>query len=162
MMPLRLTLVPVRIVDSYSNTEISFEPCIASDLLVSRSTAVEEAVFANCNDESNADYRTKMRSLYLNLKGKENPSLREGVVSGSIAAKKLAVMSSAVCLLSMSTVMATEIDCYRKWRQRSADRRIKLCKRRIYSSLWVSGNNRQRQMHSNVADANRFVIERCR
>lgn len=37
-----------------------------------------------------------MRSLYLNLKGKENPSLREGVVSGDIPAKQLAVMSSAV------------------------------------------------------------------
>ena len=37
-----------------------------------------------------------MRSLYLNLKGKENPSLREGVVSGDISASKLAVMTSAV------------------------------------------------------------------
>lgn len=35
-----------------------------------------------------------MRSLYLNLKGKENPSLREGVVSGDIPAKQLAVMTS--------------------------------------------------------------------
>jgi transcription elongation factor S-II len=69
---------------------------IASDLIESRSTAVEEAVFNNCNNESNSDYRTKMRSLYLNLKGKENPSLREGVVSGDIPAKQLAVMSSAV------------------------------------------------------------------
>jgi transcription elongation factor S-II len=69
---------------------------IASDLIESRSTAVEEAVFSNCGDESNSDYRTKMRSLYLNLKGKENPSLREGVVSGDIPAKQLAAMSSAV------------------------------------------------------------------
>ena len=68
---------------------------LASDLIVSRSTAVEEAVFNNCGQDSNADYRTKMRSLYLNLKGKENPSLREGVVSGDIPAKQLAVMSSA-------------------------------------------------------------------
>jgi len=66
-----------------------------SDLIESRSTAVEEAVFSNCGNESNSDYRTKMRSLYLNLKGKENPSLREGVVSGDIPAKQLAVMSSA-------------------------------------------------------------------
>jgi transcription elongation factor S-II len=69
---------------------------IASDLIESRSTAVEEAVFSNCGNESNSDYRTKMRSLYLNLKGKENPSLREGVVSGDIPAKQLAIMSSAV------------------------------------------------------------------
>jgi transcription elongation factor S-II len=65
-------------------------------LIETRSTAVEEAVFSNYRDESNSDYRTKMRSLYLNLKGKENPSLREGVVSGDIPAKQLAVMTSAV------------------------------------------------------------------
>jgi transcription elongation factor S-II len=64
---------------------------------MSRSTSVEEAVFNNCGS-SNADYRQKMRSLYLNLKGKENPSLREGVVSGSISAAKLAVMTSAVSI----------------------------------------------------------------
>ncbi|PVF97023.1 transcription elongation factor [Serendipita vermifera] len=64
------------------------------DLIMNRSTAVEQAVFDNCGS-SNADYRQKMRSLYLNLKGKENPSLREGVVSGSIPAAKLAVMTSA-------------------------------------------------------------------
>jgi transcription elongation factor S-II len=63
---------------------------------MSRSNAVEEAVLNNCNGEQNADYRQKMRSLYLNLKGKENPALREGVVSGAISPKKLAVMSSAV------------------------------------------------------------------
>jgi transcription elongation factor S-II len=68
----------------------------ASDLIMSRATAVEEAVLNNCNGEQNADYRQKMRSLYLNLKGKENPSLREGVVSGDISPKKLAVMTSAV------------------------------------------------------------------
>ncbi|CAG8670568.1 5138_t:CDS:2, partial [Acaulospora colombiana] len=64
------------------------------DLIMNRSTAVEQTVFDNCGS-SNADYRQKMRSLYLNLKGKENPSLREGVVSGSIPAAKLAVMTSA-------------------------------------------------------------------
>ena len=68
----------------------------ANDLIMSRSTAIEETVLSNCKGEQNADYRQKMRSLYLNLKGKENPSLREGVVSGDISPKKLAVMSSAV------------------------------------------------------------------
>lgn len=62
---------------------------------MSRSTRVEEAVFNNCG-EANADYRQKMRSLYLNLKGKENPSLRQGVVAGDISPAKLAVMTSAV------------------------------------------------------------------
>ncbi|KAG8835678.1 RNA polymerase II elongation factor [Serendipita sp. 399] len=67
-----------------------------NDLLMSRATAVEEAAFNICGDgQSNADYRNKMRSLYLNLKGKENPSLRESVVSGDISPKKLVTMSSA-------------------------------------------------------------------
>lgn len=43
--------------------------------------------------EVNADYRSKMRSLNLNLKDKKNPSLRQGVVMGSIEAEKLVTMS---------------------------------------------------------------------
>jgi transcription elongation factor S-II len=97
----RVLIYDALAIDSGARTWILMSPTFthsstASDLIMSRSTAVEEAVLNNCNGEQNADYRQKMRSLYLNLKGKENPSLREGVVSGDISPKKLAVMSSTV------------------------------------------------------------------
>ncbi|KAG8860997.1 RNA polymerase II elongation factor [Serendipita sp. 411] len=67
-----------------------------NDLIMSRATAIEEAAFDICGGgQSNGEYRVKMRSLFLNLKGKENPSLRESVVSGDLSAKKLVTMSSA-------------------------------------------------------------------
>ncbi|CAG7854774.1 Transcription elongation factor S-II AltName: Full=TFIIS [Serendipita indica DSM 11827] len=67
-----------------------------SELILKRAIAVEEAAFTICGKgESNSDYRNKMRSLFLNLKGKENPSLRQGVVSGDISAEKLVTMSSS-------------------------------------------------------------------
>jgi len=56
----------------------------ANELLMKRSTAIEMTVYETNGGTTSPAYRTKMRSLYLNLKGKENPSLREGVVSGDI------------------------------------------------------------------------------
>ncbi|KAK1232868.1 transcription elongation factor TFIIS [Marasmius sp. AFHP31] len=65
-----------------------------SELISSRAKAVEVAVF-NAQGGASPDYRSKIRSLYVNLKDKNNPSLREAVVSGEIPAEKFAVMSSA-------------------------------------------------------------------
>ena len=64
----------------------------ASELISQRAKAVEVAVF----NAHGSDYRSKIRSLYVNLKDKNNPTLREAVVSGEISAEKFAVMSSAV------------------------------------------------------------------
>jgi hypothetical protein len=94
---MRLPLIPVLVCAwFFLSRNVNAHAAVANDLLMSRSTVVEEAVFQNCGSESNNDYRQKMRSLYLNLKGKENPALRESVVSGDLSAKKLAGMSSAV------------------------------------------------------------------
>ncbi|KAG7085565.1 hypothetical protein E1B28_003121 [Marasmius oreades] len=65
-----------------------------SDLILQRAKAVEVAVF-NTHGGGSADYRAKIRMLFVNLKDKSNPGLREDVVSGEIAADKLATMSSA-------------------------------------------------------------------
>jgi hypothetical protein len=61
-----------------------------------RSSAIEIMVYEANGGTTSPAYRTKMRSLYLNLKGKENPSLREGVVSGDIPVARLCTMSSQV------------------------------------------------------------------
>lgn len=65
-----------------------------SDLIAQRAKAVEVAVF-NSHGGASADYRAKIRQLFVNLKDKNNPGLRENVVSGEISADKLAKMTSA-------------------------------------------------------------------
>ena len=42
------------------------------------------------------DYKGKIRSLFLNLKDKNNPGLRENVTSGELKVEKLCKMSSQV------------------------------------------------------------------
>ena len=46
----------------------------------------------------NAEKRTEIRSLFLNLKDKGNPALRNEIVLGYIAANKVAIMSKEVGL----------------------------------------------------------------
>lgn len=50
----------------------------------------------NPGAEGTNNYRTKMRSLYLNLKAQNNPGLREDVVSGEIGVARLYGMTPAV------------------------------------------------------------------
>lgn len=64
-----------------------------SDLIVTRAKAVEAAVLSDCGGV-NATYKSKIRSLFVNLKDKNNPGLREAVVSGELGAGRLAKMSS--------------------------------------------------------------------
>lgn len=71
----------------------------ASDLILDRAIAVEKAVFAQFNDV-NQDYKGKLRSLYVNLKDKTNPSLRESIVSGELSPEKFSKMSSEVRVTS--------------------------------------------------------------
>ena len=73
-----------------------FRHLIANDLILKRSTAIEHTVFADFGHATNKQYKDKMRSLYLNLKDKNNPGLRESVVSGSLAVSKFCRMSSQV------------------------------------------------------------------
>ncbi|KAG1856981.1 transcription elongation factor [Suillus subalutaceus] len=58
-----------------------------SELILSRAKAVEAAV-------TNAAYKGKIRSSYVNLKDKGNPSLRENIVSGDLSAEKFSKMTS--------------------------------------------------------------------
>jgi len=63
------------------------------DLILSKSKAIEAAVFAEFGGTSQP-YPTKMRSLFVNLKDKNNPSLREAVASGDISVDKFVKMTS--------------------------------------------------------------------
>jgi hypothetical protein len=68
---------------------------IANDLIAQRAVAVEKAVAEELGINS-GEYKAKIRSLFVNLKDKNNPSLRENVVSGDISATKFANMTSEV------------------------------------------------------------------
>jgi transcription elongation factor S-II len=64
-------------------------------LIAQRAVAVEKAVAEELGINSGG-YKAKIRSLFVNLKDKNNPSLRESVVSGDIPATKFANMTSEV------------------------------------------------------------------
>jgi transcription elongation factor S-II len=69
----------------------------AEDQILRCAVALEAYVYSeNPPPEGTAVYRTKMRSFMLNLKAKNNPSLREDVVSGDISIPRLYTMTPAV------------------------------------------------------------------
>ncbi|KAF7361469.1 Transcription elongation factor S-II [Mycena sanguinolenta] len=57
------------------------------DLLLTKAKAIEAAVFQDLGSTA-APYPTKMRSLFVNLKDKNNPSLRESVANGDIPVER--------------------------------------------------------------------------
>ena len=74
------------------------DPCYptANDLIAQRAVAIEKAV-ADELGVNTGGYKAKIRSLFVNLKDKNNPSLRESVVSGDVSPIKFANMTSEVC-----------------------------------------------------------------
>lgn len=60
--------------------------------ILSAAKKVEAAVFT-VEKGTGPAYRTKMRSLYMNLKDPKNPELRQRVVSGDVSADRLRQMS---------------------------------------------------------------------
>jgi hypothetical protein len=63
---------------------------------VKRAQGVENAVYNNIGG-TNAEYKAKVRSLFVNLKDKNNPALRESIVSGELSVEKFSKMTSEVC-----------------------------------------------------------------
>ncbi|KAI9301439.1 transcription elongation factor S-II [Cunninghamella echinulata] len=72
---------------------IAFDSNVHKDLLLERATAIERTVFDNIGQVVNEEYKSKIRSLTLNLKSKSNPGLRQSTVSGELAISKLCKMS---------------------------------------------------------------------
>ncbi|KAF2808531.1 transcription elongation factor S-II [Mytilinidion resinicola] len=54
---------------------------------------VEVAAYNVYQSETSEQYKTKLRSLYQNLKNKSNPQLRKRILSGEITAKRFVVMT---------------------------------------------------------------------
>lgn len=69
----------------------------AADLVYDRAKEIEAEV--NRTHDSTG-YKNKMRSLIFNLRDKNNPGLREAVVSGELSSTKLCSMGPAVSLPS--------------------------------------------------------------
>lgn len=67
----------------------------ASEQILERAKAIELSCFEEFRSANN-DYRAKIRRLFLNLKDKSNPALREDVVSGELPVKKFCSMTNQV------------------------------------------------------------------
>ena len=71
---------------------------LASERVLSISRAVEKSVLELMGGTT-AEYKSKIRSLFVNLKDKANPALRASLVDGSLAPEKFARMTSQVGFL---------------------------------------------------------------
>lgn len=130
----------------------------ANELLMKRSTAIEMTAYETNGGTTSPAYRTKMRSLYLNLKGKENPSLREGVVSGDIPVAKLCAMASQVGVDADNCgPYHLQYLFYRRiWPQRSENKKTSRSKTKTCLPFLEQGSSRPKQMHFSVVAVNRY------
>ncbi|KAL8774865.1 MAG: hypothetical protein Q9209_000804 [Squamulea sp. 1 TL-2023] len=55
-----------------------------SNTIIDIATAIEAAAFSTLGPENNPPYKAKVRSLFQNLKNKQNPNLRTRVLAGEI------------------------------------------------------------------------------
>ncbi|KAK9694107.1 transcription elongation factor TFIIS [Basidiobolus ranarum] len=65
-----------------------------SEIISTTATNIEKNVFGEF-EAVDSKYKAKMRSLYLNLKDRNNPSLRANVLNGEITVERLCTMSTA-------------------------------------------------------------------
>lgn len=72
---------------------LALESGFPSDLILQRARTVEETVCKDCKGTA-ATYKSKIRTLFVNLKDKNNPGLRRSVTAGDIPAQTFARMSS--------------------------------------------------------------------
>ncbi|KZT01942.1 transcription elongation factor [Laetiporus sulphureus 93-53] len=64
-----------------------------SELIMSRAKGIEHTVLGEFNGTT-AAYKSKIRSFYVNLKDKNNPGLRESIVSGDLPVQRFCKMTS--------------------------------------------------------------------
>jgi transcription elongation factor S-II len=77
---------------------------LAPDQILKRAKGIESSILS-LFDSTNQAYKSKIRSLYVNLKDKNNPGLRENIVSGDISVDKFCKMSSEVKMISFLLIM---------------------------------------------------------
>jgi transcription elongation factor S-II len=68
---------------------------VASDQILGKAKAIETTVLQD-NSGVTAQYKAKIRQLFVNLKDKNNPGLRESVISGDLSIARFCKMSSQV------------------------------------------------------------------
>ena len=66
---------------------------LSSTSILNFATAIERAAFSAYGPETNEAYKSKIRSLYQNLKNKSNPQLRARILGGEIGAERFVTMS---------------------------------------------------------------------
>ena len=89
----RATLLLVRV--SWLSSVSSLWPFSAIDHVLAKARGVEAAIYKTMAGTT-AEYKNKIRSLFVNLKDKANPGLRASIVEGSLTPEKLTKMSSQV------------------------------------------------------------------
>ncbi|OBZ73317.1 Transcription elongation factor S-II [Grifola frondosa] len=70
-----------------------FDSGAPSELILTRAKGIEVTVL-NDYGGTNQGYKSKIRSLFVNLKDKNNPSLRESIVAGELSVQKFCRMTS--------------------------------------------------------------------
>ncbi|KIP07884.1 hypothetical protein PHLGIDRAFT_35252 [Phlebiopsis gigantea 11061_1 CR5-6] len=73
---------------------LAFDSGAPAEQILSKAKAIESTVL-NDNDGVTVAYKSKIRTLFVNLKDKNNPGLRESVVSGDIPVARLCKMTSS-------------------------------------------------------------------
>ncbi len=87
---------------------LAFDSGAPSEQILGRAKGIETAVF-NEFGSTNAAYKSKIRSLFVNLKDKNNPGLRESVVSGDLPVQRFAKMTSAVRIFRILFTVDQEV-----------------------------------------------------
>lgn len=67
----------------------------SSSLIIAKAKEIDAQVLARAAGKTGSEYRNRMRSLYMNLKDKNNPKLRASVLRNEITPQRLSTMTSA-------------------------------------------------------------------
>ena len=72
---------------------LAYTSTVGPSTVLTHAAAVEAAAFSKYGPETNETYKSKIRSLFQNLKNKSNPGLRQRVMSGEVTPEKFVVMT---------------------------------------------------------------------
>lgn len=132
-------------------------PFKAVELVLSRARSVEKCVYNDNSGYTSTQYKQKIRTLFVNLKDKNNPELRETVVSGDLAVEKFTSMSSQVSNLSLTLVDAyADRQDMASEERKAADNKIK--EENLFKSLSAA----EQQAETDAFQCSRCKQRKCR
>jgi len=135
----------------------------AIELLLSRARGIESTLLQEFGTVS-AAYKSKIRSFYVNLKDKNNPELRENIISGKLEVERFCTMTSEVSVQNLFYISAFAYSVFyftRKWRLMNGERWIRKSRKRTFRSLSARWNRKQKPTPLNAAGASRQVSTSC-